>query len=179
MKNNFAPYNYDFSEDEHQKSITFQFERKEIMKKLILSLFILLFHTIFSQQKIPKQETKIADQYQSKQPQDLSVPPPPKVTFPAHFPSGNRAFLKKIDENIDKEKLQDIGENLNTEIILKIDQQGNVLNISTFGKNENFNKEVKAAATKSTQNIKWTAGKNSQGEKVIDIVKIPYRFKNF
>lgn len=162
-----------------KKLITFQFERKEIMKKLILLLFILLFHTVFSQQKIQKQETKTADRYQSKQPQDLSVPPPPRVTFPAHFPSGNRAFLKKIDGNIDKEKLQDIGENLNTEIILKIDQQGNVLNISTFGKNETFNKEVKAAAAKSTQNIKWTAGKNSQGEKVIDIVKIPYRFKNF
>lgn len=161
-----------------KKSITFQFERKEIMKKFILLLFILLFHTVFSQQKIQKQETKIAERYQSKQPQDLSVPPPPRVTFPAHFPSGNSTFLKKIDENIDKEKLQDIGENLNTEIILKIDQQGNVLNISTFGKNETFNKEVKAVAAKSTQNIKWIAGKNNQGEKVIDIVKIPYRFKN-
>lgn len=144
------------------------------MKKIFCILTILSFIIVFSQ----KQETKIADRYQSKQPQDLSIPPPPRVTFPAHFPSGNRAFLKNIDENIDKEKLQDIGENLNTEIILKIDQQGNVLNISTFGKNETFNKEVKAAATKSNQNIKWTAGKNSQGEKVIDIVKIPYRFKD-
>lgn len=45
-------------------------------------------------------------------------------TFPAYFPDGNKAFLKKID------------------------QQGNVLNISTFGKNENFNKEVKVAAAK-------------------------------
>lgn len=144
------------------------------MKKIFCILTILSFTMFFSQ----KQETKIADRYQSKQPQDQSVPPPPRVTFPAHFPSGNRAFMKKIDENIDKQKLQDIGENLNTEIILKIDQQGNLLNISTFGKNETFNKEVKAAATKSTQNIKWIAGKNSQGEKVIDIVKIPYRFKN-
>lgn len=144
------------------------------MKKIFYILSILSFTMFFSQ----KQETKIADRYQSKQPQDQSVPPPPRVTFPAHFPSGNRAFLKNIDENIDKQKLQDIGKNLNTEIILKIDQQGNVLNISTFGKNETFNKEVKAAATKSTQNIKWTAGKNNQGEKVIDIVKIPYRFKN-
>lgn len=148
------------------------------MKQLILLFSLFIFNIIFSQKIQTKQETKIVDRHQSKQPQDLSVPPPPRVTFPAHFPSGNRAFLKKIDENIDKEKLQDIGENLNTEIILKIDQQGNVLNISTFGKNETFNKEVKAAATKSTQNIKWTAGKNSQGEKVIDIVKIPYRFKD-
>ncbi|WP_139420268.1 hypothetical protein [Chryseobacterium mulctrae] len=144
------------------------------MEKFFLILLILSFQTLLSQ----KQETKIADRYQSSQPQDQSVPPPPRVTFPAQFPDGNKVFLKKIDENIDKEKLQDIGENLNTEIILKIDQQGNVLNISTFGKNESFNKEVKAAAAKSTQNIKWIAGKNNQGEKVIDIVKIPYRFKN-
>lgn len=144
------------------------------MEKFFLILLILSFQTLFSQ----KPQTKIADRHQSKQPQDQSVPAPPRVTFPAQFPDGNKAFLKKIDENIDKEKLQDIGENLNTEIILKIDQQGNVLNISTFGKNENFNKEVKIAATRSTQNIKWTAGKNSQGEKVIDIVRLPYRFKN-
>lgn len=144
------------------------------MKKIFSIFSILSIIIVFSQ----KQETKIADRYQSSQPQDQSVPAPPRVTFPAQFPDGNKAFLKKIDKNIDKEKLQDIGKNLNTEIILKIDQQGNVLNISTFGKNETFNKEVKAAATKSTQNIKWTAGKNSQGEKVIDIVKIPYRFKD-
>ncbi|MCD0479313.1 hypothetical protein LPB90_12675 [Chryseobacterium sp. LC2016-29] len=144
------------------------------MKKIFSIFSILSIIIVFSQ----KQETKIADRYQSSQPQDQSVPAPPRVTFTAQFPDGNKAFLKKIDENIDKEKLQDIGKNLNTEIILKIDQQGNVLNISTFGKNETFNKEVKAAATKSTQNIKWTAGKNSQGEKVIDIVRLPYRFKN-
>ncbi|MBW3524493.1 hypothetical protein [Chryseobacterium sp. NKUCC03_KSP] len=144
------------------------------MKKIFSIFSILSIIIVFSQ----KQETKIADRYQSSQPQDQSVPAPPRVTFPAQFPDGNKAFLKKIDENIDKEKLQDIGKNLNTEIILKIDQQGNVLNISTFGKNENFNKEVKITATRSTQNIKWTAGKNSQGEKVIDIVRLPYRFKN-
>jgi uncharacterized protein YuzE len=140
------------------------------MKKIFSIFSILSIIIVFSQ----KQETKITDHYQSSQPQDQSVPAPPRVTFPAQFPDGNKAFLKKID----KEKLQDIGENLNTEIILKIDQQGNVLNISTFGKNENFNKEVKITATRSTQNIKWTAGKNSQGEKVIDIVRLPYRFKN-
>lgn len=144
------------------------------MKKIFSIFSILSIIIVFSQ----KQETKIADRYQSSQPQDQSVPAPPRVTFPAQFPDGNKVFLKKIDENINKEKLQDIGKNLNTEIILKIDQQGNVLNISTFGKNETFNKEVKAAAAKSTQNIKWIAGKNSQGEMVIDIVKIPYRFKN-
>ncbi|MBO6185035.1 MAG: hypothetical protein J6O88_10185 [Chryseobacterium sp.] len=144
------------------------------MKNLILIFALFIFNIAFSQ----KSPAKIADRYQSTQPQDQSVPPPPRIVFPAHFLGGNSAFLKKIDKNIDKEKLEDIGENLNTEIILKIDQQGNVLNISTYGKNETFNKEVKTAATKSTENIKWTAGKNSQGENVIDIVKIPYRFKN-
>lgn len=83
-----------------------------------------------------------------------------------------------IDQNINKNNLKNLGSTLNTEIILKIDKLGNVLNISTYGKNEIFNKEVKQAASKSTQDINWTAGKNNKGEKVIDIVKIPYRFKN-
>lgn len=147
------------------------------MKQFIL-LFSLLISCITFSQKTAKPEAKIADRYQSSQPQDLSVPPPPRVTFPAQFPDGNKAFLKKINQNINRENFKNQDANLKTEIILKIDQQGNVLNISTFGKNENFNKEVKTAATKSTQNIKWIAGKNNQGEKVIDIVKIPYRFKN-
>lgn len=140
------------------------------MKKLILILTISAINLTFGQ--------KIADRYQTSQPQDQSVPPPPRVTFPAQFPDGNKAFLKKIDQNINKENVKTLGKTLSTKIILKIDHQGNVLNISTYGKNEIFNKEVKIAATKTTQNIIWTAGKNNQGEKVIDIVKIPYRFKN-
>ncbi|KQS94008.1 hypothetical protein [Chryseobacterium sp. Leaf394] len=139
------------------------------MKKALSLLALSIFSISFSQ--------KISHRYQSSQPQDQSVPPPPRVTFPAQFPDGNKAFLKKIDQNINKNNLKNAGSNLSTEIILKIDQEGNVLNISTYGKNEIFNKEVKAAATKSTQDIKWTAGKNNQGQKVIDIVKIPYRFK--
>ncbi|KQT16156.1 hypothetical protein ASG31_14165 [Chryseobacterium sp. Leaf404] len=140
------------------------------MKKILLLPTLLLFSNSFSQ--------KIADRYQSSQPQDQSVPPPPRVSFPAQFPNGNKAFLKIIDQNINRNNLKNQGATLNTEIILKIDKQGNVLNISTYGKNEIFNKEVKNAATKSTQDVKWTAGKNSQGQKVIDIVKIPYRFRN-
>lgn len=140
------------------------------MKKALALIALSIFSISFSQ--------KISDRYQSSQPQDQSVPPPPRVTFPAQFPDGNKAFLKKIDQNINKNNLKNSGSNLSTEIILKIDQHGNVLNISTYGKHEIFNKEVKAAATKSTQDIQWTAGKNNQGQKVIDIVKIPYRFKN-
>lgn len=140
------------------------------MKKTLLLLALSIFSISFSQ--------KIADRYQSSQPQDQSVPSPPRVSFPAQFPDGNKAFLKKIDQNINRNNPKNSGSNLSIEIILKIDQQGNVLNISTYGKNETFNKEVKAAALKSTQDIKWTAGKNNQGQKVIDIVKIPYRFKN-
>lgn len=140
------------------------------MKKILLLPTLLLFTISFSQ--------KISDRYQSSQPQDQSVPSPPRVIFPAQFPNGNKDFLKFIDQNINKNNLKNSGGNLSTEIILKIDQEGNVLNISTYGKNEIFNKEVKNAATKSTEDVKWTTGKNSQGQKVIDIVKIPYRFKN-
>lgn len=140
------------------------------MKKALSLLTLSIFSICFSQ--------KISDRYQSSQPQDQSVPLPPRVSFPAQFPDGNKAFLKKIDQNINKSNLKNQEATLSTEIILKIDQEGNVLNISTYGKNETFNKEVKAAALKSTQDVKWTAGKNNKGEKVIDIVKIPYRFKN-
>jgi len=140
------------------------------MKKALSLLALSIFSISFSQ--------KISDRYQSSQPQDQSVPPPPRVSFPAQFPDGNKAFLKEIDQYINSNNLKNSGKNLNTEIILKIDQQGNVLNISTYGKNEIFNKEIKAVALKSTQDIKWTAGKNNQGQKVIDIVKIPYRLKN-
>lgn len=140
------------------------------MKKALSLLALSIFSISFSQ--------RIADRYQSSQPQNQSVPPPPRVSFPAQFPNGNKAFLKLTDQNINKNNLKSLDKTLSTEIILKIDQEGNVLNISTYGKNEIFNKEVKNAATKSTQDVKWTAGKNSQGQKVIDIVKIPYRFKN-
>jgi len=140
------------------------------MKKILLLLTIILFSISFSQ--------KISDHYQSSLPQDQSVPPPPRISFPAQFRGGNKVFLKKIDHNINKNNLKNSASNLSTEIILKIDQQGNVLNISTYGKNEIFNNEVKAAALKSTQDVQWTAGKNNQGQKVIDIVKIPYSFKN-
>ncbi|WP_343609856.1 hypothetical protein [Chryseobacterium oranimense] len=61
---------------------------------------------------------------------------------------------------------------------MKIDDNGNVLNISTYGKDETFNSEVKAAAIKVTDKIKWTPGKNKSGERVIDIVKLPFRYKN-
>lgn len=144
------------------------------MKKTFYIFTTVAFNMVFAQ----KNETKIADRYQSTQPQDLSVPLPPKITFPAQFPDGNKAFLKRIDQNINKENLKNIGKNLNTEIILKIDAEGNVLNISTYGKNDTFNKEIKAAVAKSTENIKWNAGKNSQGENVVDIVRLPYRFNH-
>lgn len=142
------------------------------MKKLILISFVCIGTAAFSQNK------KIGDQYASRQPQDLSVPPPPTITFPAQFPGGNKSFVKKVEENLNKEALKSLSQKLDTQIILKIDSDGNVLNISTYGKNDIFNDEVKTAAARAIDKIQWTAGKNSRGEKVIDIVKIPFRYKN-
>lgn len=62
------------------------------MKNIILIFAVLIFNIAFSQ----KSPAKIADRYQSTQPQDQSVPPPPRIAFPAQFPTGNRAFLKKL-----------------------------------------------------------------------------------
>lgn len=142
------------------------------MKKVMLISFICIGIEAFSQNK------KIVDQYASRQPQDASVPSPPAITFPAQFPGGNKAFVKKVEEKLNKEALKSLSQKLDTQIILKIDSDGNVLNISTYGKNDIFNDEVKTAAAKATDKIQWTAGKNNRGEKVIDIVKIPFRYKN-
>ena len=46
-----------------------------------------------------------------------------------------------------------------------------------YGPNEIFNEAVQEAAKKTTENIKWEAAKNKEGQKVIDIVRIPFRYK--
>ncbi|MDR2237773.1 MAG: hypothetical protein LBE92_16750 [Chryseobacterium sp.] len=148
------------------------------MKKFVLTSFICLSVTVFAQNTKTKGESKIVKRYEAGQPQDSSVPPPPVNTFPAQFPQGNKAFVKKVEQLLNKEALTSSGKNLNTQIFIKVDDDGNVLNVSTYGKNETFNNEVKAAAVKATDKIKWTAGKNSRGEKVIDLVKLPFQYKN-
>ncbi len=132
----------------------------------------------FSQKNSNKGETKLAHKYESRQPQDFSVPPPPVNPFSAQFPDGNKVFVKKIEQNLNKNVLISLSKSLSTELIVKVDGEGNVINISTYGKNEIFNNEVKIAATQSTEEVKWVVGKNSKGEKVVDIVRIPFRYKN-
>ncbi|PKF74512.1 steryl acetyl hydrolase [Chryseobacterium sp. PMSZPI] len=148
------------------------------MNKAILVICITSSVLAFSQSTKGKTENKISNRYESKQPQDFSVPPPPVNPFPAQFPEGNRGFVKKVEQNLNNEALVSLPKNLATEIIVKIDDEGNVINISTYGKNEIFNNEVKLAAVKSTNKVKWTAGKNSRGEKVVDIVRIPFHHKH-
>ncbi len=147
------------------------------MKKNSILLFLIVSSLGFSQKVKNKKESKASEKYQSLQPQDQSVPPPPNVVFPAQFPEGNRIFLHKVEQNIDKKKITGLGEDLSTQIILKIDQEGNVMNISTFGKDEIFNIEVRNATVQTLENIKWIPGKNNQGQSVIDIVRIPFRIK--
>lgn len=140
---------------------------------LLLPLFI--FGICFAQKA---KAEKVKDKFDSRQPQDMSVPPPPTIAFPAQYPKGNKAFLENVKKNLDKATLQSLGKNLKTKIILKINSDGNVLNISTYGNNEPFNNEVKKAAEKATNNIIWEAGKNNKGEKVIDIVNLPFQYSN-
>ncbi|MBD3906143.1 hypothetical protein NAL32_10295 [Chryseobacterium sp. Ch-15] len=146
------------------------------MKKIFLFILLIIFETGFAQ-KVKKNE-RVKDKFESKQPQDLSVPPPPMITFPAQYPNGNKAFIDAVKKNIDKSALKELNKELKTKIILKIDSEGNVINISTYGDNEIFNNEVKKAADKTTSKVKWEAGKNNQGEKVIDIVNLPFKFSN-
>lgn len=148
------------------------------MKKIVLITCTAISTIAFSQKTSSKGETKLVNKYETRQPQDFSVPPPPVNPFPAQFPDGNKAFIKKIEQNLNKDALISLSKALTTELIVKVDGEGNVINISTYGKNEIFNNEVKIAATKSTEKIKWVAGKNSKGEKVVDIVRIPFRYKN-
>ncbi len=146
------------------------------MRKIFTFCLAFIFQFTFSQKM--SNEKKLMEKYEASQPQDFSVPPPPKITFPAQFPEGNNTFIKKVKLNIAKDKLMGLPKTLNTKIILKIDTEGNVLNISTYGKNEIFNNEVKLAVSKTTAGKKWEAGQNSAGEKVIDIVQLPLQLKN-
>ncbi|KIC64241.1 hypothetical protein [Chryseobacterium taiwanense] len=145
------------------------------MKKILILLPVFIFE-ICSAQKAKAE--KVKDKFESRQSQDMSVPPPPMIAFPAQYPKGNKAFLENVKKNLDKAALQSLGKNLKTKIILKINSDGNVLNISTYGNNETFNNEVKKAAETATGNIIWEAGKNNKGEKVIDIVNLPFQYSN-
>ncbi|WP_223607414.1 hypothetical protein [Chryseobacterium sp. OSA05B] len=144
------------------------------MKKVFLLILILIFG-IGLAQKVKKEE-KVKDKFESRQPQDMSVPPPPMVAFPAQYPKGNKAFIDHVKKNLNTDALKALGKDLKTKIILKVNSEGNVINVSTYGGDETFNTEVKKAAEKATYNVKWEAGKNNRGEKVIDIVNLPFRY---
>jgi len=156
--------------------IIFLTHHSKNMKKTVLLFMILLFGFGFAQ-KVKKEE-KVKDKFESKQPQDMSVPPPPMTAFPAQYPNGNKSFINNVSKNMNKATLKDLGKKLTTKIILKIDTDGNILNISTYGANQIFNSEVKKAVEKATNNIKWEPGKNNKGEKVIDIVNLPFQYSN-
>ena len=146
------------------------------MKKICFLILILMFGSGFAQQI--KKEVRVKDKFESRQPQDMSVPPPPMVPFPAQYPGGNKTFIGNVNKNLDKSTLKTLGKDLKTKIILKIGADGKVLNISTYGSNETFNTEVKKAVEKTTANTPWDPGKNNKGEKVIDIVNLPFAYKN-
>lgn len=144
------------------------------MKKVFLLILTLMFG-IGLAQKVKKEE-KVKDKFESRQPQDMSVPPPPMVAFPAQYPKGNKAFIENVKKNLNVDVLKSLSKNLKTKIILKVNSEGNVVNVSTYGENEVFNSEVKKAAEKATYQVKWEAGKNNRGEKVIDIVNLPFKY---
>lgn len=149
---------------------------KNQMKKLIILCSLCIFGIMFSQKN--KAENTLKEKHESRQAQDLSVPPPPITDFPAQFSGGNRLFLENVRKNLSESDFKSSDKILKTKIILKIDQKGNVLNISTYGSNSAFNGEVKKSAEKVTKNTIWEPAKNKMGITLIDIVNLPFEFKN-
>lgn len=131
-------------------------------------MFLLLFQLGISQ--------TVRDKYQSQQTQEFNVPPPPNITFPAQYPTGNKKFIEEIKTTVDVTRLE-TNHTYKSKIILKIGSDGEVLNISAYGNDEDFNNELKKTIQKITQQKKWTAGKNKLGENVIDIVALPIEIK--
>ena len=147
------------------------------MKKSLLLVLVLTLNILAAQKIKSGQKATTAQKFEKMQSQDLSVPPPPITLFPAQFPGGNKEFIKRIGENLNRKVLDTSSHTLKTLIILKIDPNGNVLNISTYGPNENFNEQIKKSAQKVTENILWEPAKNKEGSKVTDIVRLPFTLK--
>lgn len=137
---------------------------------------IMFFTVILTYSFGYSQTTTIKDKYETSQAQDFSVPPPPKITFPAQYPGGNRTFLNEIKNILSINQAENLKKNCTTKIIVKVDSDGNVVNVSTYGTDQNFNREVKKAALLITNNKKWNPGENAKGVKVIDIVNIPFKY---
>ncbi len=147
------------------------------MKKILIIIVSLTFSNFSAQKTALKSGEKVTTRFENFQPQDQSVPPPPISLFPAQFPGGNKLFIKKVAENMNQNYILTLKQNAKTELILKIDQAGNVLNISTFGPSETFNTEVHKASTKATSGVFWQPSKNKAGINTIDIVRLPFTFK--
>lgn len=135
------------------------------MKNLLLLLCSLFVCSLCAQ------KSNVKERFEKSQTQDLNVPPPPKILFPAQYPGGMKVFLKDVEKNLRSFPSKTSA----TQIILKIDADGNLVNVSTFGQDEVFNDQVRDAI-KAISQIKWTAGQNSRGEAVIDIVRIPFKY---
>lgn len=147
------------------------------MEKIVPLFLLFAVNICFAQNTKKQNEMNVKSKMEARLPQDPSVPPPPINSFPAQYPKGNRAFLQLVEKNVNKESLKGQPKKLETKIIIKIDDDGTVLNVSAYGENEVFNKEVENAA-KKIGTTKWTAGKNRQGENVIDLVKLPFTLVN-
>lgn len=147
------------------------------MKKLQLILLVLISSLVFSQKAEKKVNETVLAKIESNSPPDFSVPPPPITAFPAQFPGGNKELLKQVSLYFTDEVKKAIPGSLKTQVIIKIDREGNVINISTFGSNNDFNKIVSQAVFTITENIKWKAAQNKQGENVIDVLRLPFSLK--
>ena len=136
------------------------------MKKITLFFFLIIF-------SIGNAQT-VKEKLENSQGQDLNVPAPPKITFPAQYEKGNKVFVEEVRKNLNQNVIKDLPKTSITQITLKIDADGNLINISTYGTNKTFNDEVRNAV-KKTALEKWIPGKNSKGEQVTNILRFPFK----
>ncbi|GEM_PF-6650703 len=72
------------------------------MQKISLLFVLFVFNFGFAQKT--ESEGKIKEKFVAMQPQDRLVPPPPKTVYPAHYPGGNKVFIEKVKNNLDRKR---------------------------------------------------------------------------
>ena len=144
----------------------------------LLNKLFLLIVGFFMTFTLAQNSENVSNRFEKMQGQDFTTPPPPITAFPAQFPGGLKKLLIEITKNIDKNTTKSLSKRLKTKIIIKIDREGNVIYVGTYGSNKVFDDEVKRATVIVIDNIIWESGKNKRGENVVDLQMIPFNFSN-
>lgn len=102
------------------------------MKKILISILILGFTFVFSQETSSLNESNTS---QAKQP--LS-----ELDSPAEFPGGMDAFRMHISKNLRTSSFDNVSGRLTSNIKFKITSEGKIQDITATGSNAAFNSEM-------------------------------------